>query len=1571
MDMSNSKLKYDEKSIISKNTKILHINSFKTNLTENTKTIISDYSLEKIKEKLKRFIYFSILLKILSIINIITYCNITTYLNQEKFQLYKGKNLSLVNLINFTDYYNISDSQKPILNNANNSINNINYNANVSNSSYCLEFIDKNIFNKNKFLDNFGNFVDFENFISSTIKLELLYFFFFLTTFSIFIFTISKFQKYAKILYMAISIGNGINNHLQVQLFRIFLLIFNYEFYSFFLSCNLQLLIQLIWYVFLEDRFYINVSSLMLATFMIYLSPLGIEFNIPEKVAFYFLINIPLFIFHFFFYRKQYNIEKQTLLLKSDIDAYHNLLENLNSGIFIIDKFNNINFNDYIVEKFQIKKLIYTEAQDIIFKLTFFSKLNYYNSKINKDILKIFEDYGKLFSEIIDINNQNSNFLFKQLNQKQDINTINNKNNNYFIKNNFNINSNELIKNIANNNNFLINNPGKNLNDKFYENNNLLKLPSLSSHKFFNKFSFNPLQQQSIISTNSAHSKKSKSESLFNKSKKKSIINNDGKNKNNNSNIQNHNTLTFFNNNANNENYKNNHNNTNKPRIQQKSSFRSLNYNINNKSLSSIDNLSYMDNPNLQQFFGYNSNLNNSNFLINSKRNNFYNSINNGNNTEKITNSNKNNTNKDLINDLNNFDNFGYINHNIEKFLEILRQKVKYNKFVLLGRKLLTNDLDSGNILGSKNNNIYVDYFVRINPVSESIEFLVKEVKIDRLNFYDDDNYLFKSNKLKKNFISILKNEENIVNKHENSTKTFRENNIDSSGNLKILHNNKEGKYLNKKDYFSKINDSIILKNLVEKVLIQIKKLIDCKISLIKEIKINFNRSLLSVKEQVKKIEFSDFYMKYILYDLDFLNEYLGESNNSNSFTNTKINNENEISDNFNSIYGSDIKFNHTYNNKLLLGDSYNLNDNLIPNFNHMSIDFEDFNLREFVKKILKIFNTKIKIEAKSLDIQVEIQEQIPVLIKFDKKKLEHIIFILLDNAIKYSDIGQICLSFYISNNKFNVEVTDSGIGISLEEMPKIGYLFVKDENAFISPIVGLSLFIIKNIAESFKGNFYFDSIYGKGSVFKISFPNVDYIFKEYNNKILNIDQIYSNRKNENNYAEYDNYNIKTDNNLKSSDNIEQMYTLNEKYSKNSCLEHHVNSLNPQIGSSKFLDINNKNPFENEELYFSSSISKKINDNNRIKSFASEILDKNYKMNLNEDLNNSNRSNNSSYDKTELLKGSRISDTKSGFKIQPLKNKSKNFKRKIQRNHQNINMNKDDIIILKNNNSNSSENPTDIKSHKTFYNKNSNNNFQKELENEKIIKKKNSKNSHNRSNNQSINSDIDNNISNDDNFKHFKLKKNVEKLKNSLISKKINNLKKYENKIIENKVFPINETIIEKQINTFSNEDKQNSGFKGLSGVISGLKKNFIQSDCEEKTIIDKHFTEKFEKSKLSYNSKISPLNGRDLDFYKNKSSSYQQDLISNFNLKNYALNKQKASIKVISKNFDDGIQEKNVYNLLSRKNIKMETETLSYSDVKSDAIDEKIKKDNFANKLERKQNCININLNKYNKIDQ
>ena len=107
-----------------------------------------------------------------------------------------------------------------------------------------------------------------------------------------------------------------------------------------------------------------------------------------------------------------------------------------------------------------------------------------------------------------------------------------------------------------------------------------------------------------------------------------------------------------------------------------------------------------------------------------------------------------------------------------------------------------------------------------------------------------------------------------------------------------------------------------------------------------------------------------------------------------------------------------------------------------------------------------------------------------------DKKLLKNIIINLVSNASKFSKEDEpIEIKSRITNEAMQLEIKDTGIGISEEDLEHLYSSFYRGKNAVNIQGTGLGLHIVKRYVDLLNGTIELDSKLGEGSKFCITIP--------------------------------------------------------------------------------------------------------------------------------------------------------------------------------------------------------------------------------------------------------------------------------------------------------------------------------------------------------------------------------------------------------------------------------------------------------------------------------------------------
>lgn len=124
----------------------------------------------------------------------------------------------------------------------------------------------------------------------------------------------------------------------------------------------------------------------------------------------------------------------------------------------------------------------------------------------------------------------------------------------------------------------------------------------------------------------------------------------------------------------------------------------------------------------------------------------------------------------------------------------------------------------------------------------------------------------------------------------------------------------------------------------------------------------------------------------------------------------------------------------------------------------------------------------------KNVEIQFHVADKLPETISGDKRRLRQILLNLMSNAAKFTQEGSITFKAWVEGNNVLFSVTDTGSGISAEDMTVIFEPF-QQTTVGKGKGTGLGLPISRHLAEAHGGKLWVVSEPGKGSTFYVSLP--------------------------------------------------------------------------------------------------------------------------------------------------------------------------------------------------------------------------------------------------------------------------------------------------------------------------------------------------------------------------------------------------------------------------------------------------------------------------------------------------
>ncbi len=146
-----------------------------------------------------------------------------------------------------------------------------------------------------------------------------------------------------------------------------------------------------------------------------------------------------------------------------------------------------------------------------------------------------------------------------------------------------------------------------------------------------------------------------------------------------------------------------------------------------------------------------------------------------------------------------------------------------------------------------------------------------------------------------------------------------------------------------------------------------------------------------------------------------------------------------------------------------------------------LPVEHQEVNFREVVEEA--IFSVQDTLGGKPVEILKRIREPLPKL-RTDLAKVNQVLFLLLDNAAKFTPQGQIEIAVEVEGDRLRCAITDTGIGICADDMQ-----FVFDEFYQVDPASsnryrgsGLGLTLVRDLVALLGGEVQLRSEIGRGT---------------------------------------------------------------------------------------------------------------------------------------------------------------------------------------------------------------------------------------------------------------------------------------------------------------------------------------------------------------------------------------------------------------------------------------------------------------------------------------------------------
>ncbi len=147
--------------------------------------------------------------------------------------------------------------------------------------------------------------------------------------------------------------------------------------------------------------------------------------------------------------------------------------------------------------------------------------------------------------------------------------------------------------------------------------------------------------------------------------------------------------------------------------------------------------------------------------------------------------------------------------------------------------------------------------------------------------------------------------------------------------------------------------------------------------------------------------------------------------------------------------------------------------------------DLEEFNLAEAGMEVRD--SLKPKAEDKGLKLILEMPD---INVLSDERRFKQILVNLVNNAIKFTEEGEVEVTVIEKDETMEIIVKDTGAGIKKEDLQKLFAPFTQLEYTVSEEKgTGLGLYLVRNLVWLLNGDIRVESEYGKGSIFTLTLP--------------------------------------------------------------------------------------------------------------------------------------------------------------------------------------------------------------------------------------------------------------------------------------------------------------------------------------------------------------------------------------------------------------------------------------------------------------------------------------------------
>ncbi|MBK0381436.1 sensor histidine kinase [Pedobacter sp. SD-b] len=148
-------------------------------------------------------------------------------------------------------------------------------------------------------------------------------------------------------------------------------------------------------------------------------------------------------------------------------------------------------------------------------------------------------------------------------------------------------------------------------------------------------------------------------------------------------------------------------------------------------------------------------------------------------------------------------------------------------------------------------------------------------------------------------------------------------------------------------------------------------------------------------------------------------------------------------------------------------------------------INSEKFELTALIKEVME--SLELKADKYKIELVFKNKYDVPTWVVADREKIRQVLVNLIDNSFKYGkENGHTYITIFTLHDQILTEITDEGIGINEEHLPRLFERFYRTDSSRSRQIggSGLGLAIVKHIVEAHNQTINVRSTQGLGSTF-------------------------------------------------------------------------------------------------------------------------------------------------------------------------------------------------------------------------------------------------------------------------------------------------------------------------------------------------------------------------------------------------------------------------------------------------------------------------------------------------------